>query len=192
MKSLFIALLLIAMAEAHCQSPTEKTQIMCLVGPSVYLNTAIDGVGGGSSGAEWNAGPTLGLGIQIVRSKSVILVIDGAYSAYTFKPPPGTTAVGNVRARVYDISVNAKTGGNVYVQGGLGLAYSVRDDGNYAESGGIAGSFSGAEGPSYILRISLGGQFPITEKLSMFVQGDFRFRAYSTLAVETGVLFPIW
>jgi hypothetical protein len=163
-------------------------------GPAYYVYTTPGGIGGGPSGSTWNFGPSIGIGLQFPRSESFSLVLMFDYSTYSYDPNPDIVVTGRPRAQVYDLSISAmKVSGNAYAFAGLGLSHAHRDNVNYISVGSyiFPGEVSGGNETMPFINLGIGMQFAISDMLMCFVQGNARFRSYSTFAPEAGISYTL-
>jgi hypothetical protein len=194
MKTSIILLILCLTPVSSSQTSTPKTMLLFKGGPAYYVYTTPDGIGGGPSGSTWKFGPSIGIGLQLPRSESFSLVLMFDYSTYSYDPHPGVVVTGRPRAQAYDVSISAmKVSGNAYAFAGLGLSHAHRDDVNYIFVGSqiTPGEISGGNETMPFINLGIGMQFAISDMFKWFVQGNARFRAYSTFGPEAGVSYTL-
>ena len=157
-------------------------------GPSYFFGTQLGSVGGSPGSSSWHIGPSIGLGVQFPRSEDLSLVLMFQHSWHSFKPAERTTVEGSPKAKATEVTFYAKYGGGeVYLLGGLGYSFQHRDDANFVTSLGYAGTVNGGEQTMFILLVGLGGTFRVSPSFAVIVEGTFRFRTYSSLALEIGI-----
>ena len=182
-----IVWLIVLATFSQCRAEDHLHALIAKGGPSYFVSTQLGGVGGGPSSSSWRIGPTFALGIQFPRSEDLSLVLMFQHSWHSFAAAERTTVGGSPHARVTEITFSAKYGRDFYFLGGLGYSSQHRDDANFITSLGYAGTVNGGDQTMFLLLIGMGGMFRISPNFVIILEGTFRFRTYSSLALETGI-----
>jgi hypothetical protein len=175
---------------SRSQPSSSATSILLQAGASTYVSTQF-GVGGSPDASHWKIGPNVGIGAQFARLAAFDAILQFDFAEHSFSSQSGSSSIGSPKARVYDLSISAKTKGEGFVSGGMGLNYTVRDEVRLSSGDTFLESFNAEHGFSLMFKLALGGEFKLGDKLDLMVQLEWRIRQYSTFALNAGVRFPI-
>jgi hypothetical protein len=157
-------------------------------GLSYFVGTPLGGIGGSPSSTAYKIGQSFGVGVQFPRSEELSLLLMFHYSMHAEKPAQGTSILGNPKATIVDVTFSAKYGSGIpYFLGGIGYSVTKRDDATRVLQNGYSYVSSGDHQTMFILHAGFGAKHPVAANLSAFVEGTFRFRRYSSLAIEIGL-----